>query len=171
MNAENDFQGQERNGDKGSQQGSIGQFDPSGKMPGGQDGAIFVECFNDDLQSLPRRDDAENIVKVHVHEGRDIKSLVTALYDLRAHAGLYGDQIGMPLAESVVHFPEDGFEFHVAAMAEEHAERIKGPAKQTRHGKQAHRPSIRCHACRRHCGIYLLAQPKPAAVASVPAMK
>lgn len=77
----------------------------------------------------------------------------------------------MPLPESVIHLPEDGFQRHVASVTEEYAERVESPAEQARHGEKANRPSIHGDTRRRHRRLYLSAQANRAAVATVPAMK
>lgn len=75
VNAENDFQRQEGDRREGFQKRAIGEFDTPAKVPGGEDDAVIVESFDDNLKPVTWRDDAKNITEVHVHEGRDIKAL------------------------------------------------------------------------------------------------
>lgn len=87
-------------------------------MPCSQDWPLIVKCIDNDLQLVVGWDDSEYITEIHVHEGRDIEGLVAALDDLGRTLGLHRDKVGVPLAERVVDFPENGFERPVPAVAE-----------------------------------------------------
>ena len=120
----------------------IGEGDTPGEVAGGEDPPLRVVDLDHQREGLGRGADAEAVAEVHVEEGRDVEGLVAALADFAAVVALDRDQVGVALAEGVVDLPQDRRQGAVAAVAEEHRQRIEGPAEDPRHGEQPDRPAV-----------------------------
>jgi len=129
------FECHQRIGEEGAQQICVGELLTLSGKARPQQQSVCIDIVDPDQDLFARRLDVEAIGAVHIDEGRDIELLGAALFD-RGRARLYGNDVGTPLAECVVHLVEDRLEL-VAVPAEPDREWIEDVAQNARIAEDA----------------------------------